>query len=107
MLFTHGRRNRKGMINTKKGWCEMVAKKKKKSRQMKRAEARKKKGEMPQGAPMVKLELSLQEARIIVGGLSELPIKIALPVMNKVQMAMQAVLLIPPKQKGEADGGKA
>ena len=63
--------------------------------------------EIPQGPPMVKPELSLQEAGIIVGGLMELPIKIALPVMTKVQMAMQAVLIIPPKQKGEADGGKA
>ena len=66
----------------------------KKTRQAKRAAERK---ATPTGAPMVRLDISVDEAKIIIGGLGELPIKVALDTLNKVGAAINAALTVKPK----------
>lgn len=78
----------------------MVAKKKKRTRQMKRKAAREAaKQPEPGKPPMVKLELTVNETKIVVGALMELPMKIALPISNKVQLALQGALTVQAKRK--------
>ena len=72
----------------------MVAKKKK-SRQVKRAEARK--AVQPAGPPTVTLKLSLEDTKLICGGLQKLSIEMALPLLTRIQQGMQAALTLPQK----------
>lgn len=80
----------------------MVAKKKKgkrmkskPTRQAKRKAAREKAKESEQAKPLiVKPEYTPQEAKIVVAGLMELPMKIALPVMNKTQRAISEAMTV-------------
>jgi hypothetical protein len=48
--------------------------------------------------------LTIQDAKIIVAGLSELPFKIALPIINKMQAAITETLTV---KRGDGNGSAA
>ena len=82
----------------------MVAKQTKKSRQAKRAAARKTTktpaAAEPGKPPMVKVELSIDEANGAVSAFNELPMKFGgplIPAMSQIARALKAALTINPK----------
>ena len=80
----------------------MSAKQEKKSRQVKRAEARKAEKEITAPVaqiPTLTIELALPEVELIVQGLLELPGKYTLQLMDKLGRAKQAVLEVKPEGK--------
>jgi len=80
----------------------MVAKTTKKTRQAKRAAARKaaKVNVVPTlKVPTINIDLALPEVEIIVQGLLELPGKYTLRLMEKLGRAQRAALVVKPKGK--------
>lgn len=77
----------------------MVAKKKKTRQQNRQAAHEATKKPEPGKPPMVKMELTPGEVKMIVGALIELPMKIALPLVNKMQFALQNTLTVKPEGK--------
>jgi hypothetical protein len=74
----------------------------KKSRQVRRAEQRKADATAPAAQPLVRIEVSIDDANIIAAGLSELPVKVSLKVLNLVGGAIQRALTVGSKTKKKA-----